>query len=156
MTSRTPWFVPTDSDCVWRTSLPQTSKSACGWIVEIVGARPTNRTDDGDASELIQELTPAVVDAGGKRYVARVFGERDDIGRWRGWLEFKGDGKVFRTEPETVQTSRAGLAYWASGLEPIYLEGAFERAARISGRAASVPLRLARETAARVIRTRPV
>ncbi len=134
----------------------KSAASTSRWRTSTTTKRPTNRIDDGDASELIQELTPDVVDGAGKRYVARVLGERDDIGRWRGWLEFKGDGKVFRTEPETVQTSRAGLAYWASGLEPIYLEGAFERAARLSGHAASAPLRLVRETAARVIRTRPV
>src|SRR5438445_7872551 len=113
-----------------RGARTKSAASTSRWRTSTTTTRPTNRTDDGDASELIQELTPAVVDAGGKRYVARVFGERDDIGRWRGWLEFKGDGKVFRTEPETVQTSRAGLAYWASGIEPIYLEGAFERPAR--------------------------
>ena len=78
--------------------------STSRWRTSTTTKRPTNRTDDGDASELIQELTPAVVDGAGKRYVARVLGERDDIGRWRGWLEFDSQFVVFQrvhdAEPE--------------------------------------------------------
>jgi hypothetical protein len=48
-----------------------------------------------------------------------------------GWIEFHpldGEGVFLRTSQETSQPNRAALAYWASGLEPIYFEGAFARA----------------------------
>jgi hypothetical protein len=32
------------------------------------------------------------------------------------------------TEQETSQPNRTAIEYWALGLEPIYLEGAFARA----------------------------
>jgi len=32
------------------------------------------------------------------------------------------------TPRETTQSNRQALEYWANGLEPIYLEGAFSRA----------------------------
>jgi hypothetical protein len=49
---------------------------------------------------------------------------------WEGWLEFLplDGGEPLCTGRETTQPNRDALAYWASGLEPIYFEGAFERA----------------------------
>jgi hypothetical protein len=50
---------------------------------------------------------------------------------WEGWLEFlpaTGQQPPLETGAETVQNSAAQLDYWAAGLEPTYLEGAFERA----------------------------
>jgi hypothetical protein len=35
---------------------------------------------------------------------------------------------VRRSPVETTQPNREALAYWASGIEPVYLEGALERA----------------------------
>jgi hypothetical protein len=35
---------------------------------------------------------------------------------------------MVRTSEETSQPTRDDVAYWASGLEPIYLDGAFRRA----------------------------
>lgn len=35
-----------------------------------------------------------------------------------------------RTRRETTQPSRDALRYWATGLEPTYLQGALERALR--------------------------
>jgi hypothetical protein len=48
-----------------------------------------------------------------------------------GWLEFhSADAKqpAMLTEQETSQPNRTALEYWADGLEPVYLEGAFARA----------------------------
>src|SRR5438132_3980876 len=48
-----------------------------------------------------------------------------------GWLEFHPTDErksVLRTEQETSQPNRIAVEYWASGLEPICLEGAFARA----------------------------
>jgi hypothetical protein len=73
-----------------------------------------------------------VTTADGTRYVVRVYGQPRTDGTWVGWLEFVavGAARVLRTGTETTQPNRAALAYWASGLEPTYLEGAFARAGR--------------------------
>ena len=76
----------------------------------------------------------------GTTYVARVCGRPRTGGTWEGWLEFVAVGAavVLRTERETTQSNRQGVAYWASGLEPSYLEGAFARARRETLAAVSV------------------
>lgn len=58
---------------------------------------------------------------------------------WQGWIEFipVGAGTHCRTEWETVQPDRSAVAYWAEGLEPLYLDGAFERACRGAKKRAS-------------------
>jgi hypothetical protein len=68
----------------------------------------------------------------GTAYTARAFGRSRGDGTWEGWIEFTADGSndVLRTGQETTQSSREGVAYWASGLEATYLEGAFDRARR--------------------------
>ena len=49
---------------------------------------------------------------------------------WIGWLEFRpvSGGKAIRTGEETSQPDKKAVQYWATGLEPVYLEGALERA----------------------------
>lgn len=81
---------------------------------------------------LIHEFTSEIADADGHLYSARAMG-RQRKGRtvWEGWLEFAplgGRGIVRRSPVETTQPNREALAYWASGIEPVYLEGALERA----------------------------
>jgi hypothetical protein len=80
----------------------------------------------------IHEYTAEISDADGHTYSARAMG-RQRQGRtvWEGWLEFSpvGGGGIVRRSPiETTQPNREALAYWASGIEPVYLEGALERA----------------------------
>ena len=54
---------------------------------------------------------------------------------WAAWLEFdRGDGSSLVTEEETSQPSLTALEYWAGGLEPVYLEGALERARTLIAR----------------------
>lgn len=82
--------------------------------------------------ELIHEFVSAVSDPDGHTYSARVMG-RQRKGRtvWEGWLEFAplgGRGVVRRSRVETTQPNRQALGYWASGVEPVYLEGALARA----------------------------
>ena len=80
-------------------------------------------------AELIQTYAELVRDAGGEEYTAHAYGEERGGGTWEGWIEFHpAAGAVRRTARETTQPDRAALAYWASGLEPIYLDGAFARA----------------------------
>lgn len=79
-------------------------------------------------AELIQTYAETVGDAGGVEHTAHAYGEERADGNWEGWLEFhSAAGAVRRTHRETTQPNREALAYWASGLEPIYLEGAFNR-----------------------------
>jgi hypothetical protein len=81
---------------------------------------------------LINELTQELQDSAGINYVVRVFGRQRIGGRWEGFLEFVAVGAaiVLRTGTETTQSNREDLAYWASGLNTAYLQGAFARAQR--------------------------
>jgi hypothetical protein len=59
----------------------------------------------------------------------RVLGQERNDGTWIGWLEFHSPVQgTRRTDRETTQSNIDALRYWAMGLEPIYVEGAFDRA----------------------------
>ena len=93
------------------------------------GARPAS------PPVMMLEFAEHVRDAvDGTTYVARVYGRARADGTWEGWIEFVAVGAavVLRTEQETTQSNRESVAYWASGLEPAYLEGAFARARKAS------------------------
>ena len=82
-------------------------------------------------AELIQQYTSLFQDKNGDTYTVVARGARDAIGTWEGWLEFHPKDKtkaVWSTGRETTQPEKSALEYWASGLEPLYFEGAFERA----------------------------
>jgi hypothetical protein len=82
-------------------------------------------------SEIIQQYSPQFRDENGVAYVVTAHGEPTTNGIWEGWLEFHPIDKtspVMRTDRETTQPDRSALEYWASGLEPLYFEGAFARA----------------------------
>lgn len=81
--------------------------------------------------ELIHEYSFVYRSDDGTAYVPQVWGEAREDGTWQGWIEFApegGAGPSLRTDRETTQHDRAAVAYWASGLEPVYFEGAFTRA----------------------------
>ena len=64
-------------------------------------------------------------------YVARVYGQPREDGTWEGWLEFSNPlTGTLRTDRETTQSNVEQLTYWATGLEPTYLDGALMRALR--------------------------
>jgi hypothetical protein len=67
---------------------------------------------------------------GGRAWTVEAWGEGREDGRWEGWLVFvPADGSPpLATARETTQSNRRALEYWATGLAPIYLEGAFTRA----------------------------
>lgn len=80
-------------------------------------------------SELIQTYNETLRGARGEEFTASAHGEGRDDGTWEGWIEFRSaSGEVRRTARETTQPDRDALRYWASGLEPLYLDGAFSRA----------------------------
>jgi len=80
--------------------------------------------------EVLVEFGEPVADEGGRNYIARACGGEMADGRWQGWIEFVpiGSGEPLRTSRETTQPNRADVSYWATGLTPIYLEGALRRA----------------------------
>jgi hypothetical protein len=79
-------------------------------------------------ADVLHEFAP-FAQPGGERYRVTVVAEqRGHV--WISWLEFSSeqDGSIRRTKEETSQPTKEAVAYWASGLEPVYLEGAFRRA----------------------------
>ena len=62
-------------------------------------------------------------------YHVRACGSEMDASRWQGWLEFEpvNGGLTLRSARETTQPNRVDLAYWASGLTAVYIEGSLER-----------------------------
>ena len=75
----------------------------------------------------VMEL-PTPLSIGGKSYRVVVEGEgpRRD-GTWAGRIRFRGPEERV-TGQETSQPNVEALRYWATGLETIFLEGAFSRA----------------------------
>jgi hypothetical protein len=66
-------------------------------------------------------------------YHARAVGRLGDDGMWEGWVEFTpidGGTEVLVTGVESTQPERTHLEYWATGLTPVFLEGALSRARR--------------------------
>ena len=81
---------------------------------------------------LIHRHSEQMQDSHGHLYDVLIYGEPRTDGTWEGWLEFvplSAALRTRRTERETTQPDRAALEYWATGLEPLYFAGAFERAA---------------------------
>lgn len=92
--------------------------------------------------DLVHERALVLTDDAGRVFArVSVYGE-PQRGNWAGWVEFRSsDGQtVLRTDRETTQSSLEGVAYWARGLEPLYLDGALERAAHRS-EGERIPLR---------------
>lgn len=82
-------------------------------------------------AKLLQEYTTLVVGPDGTSYNVRSYGEDRLDGTWIGWLEFHPTDvtkPVLETEQETSQPNQTTVEYWATGLEPVYFEGAFGRA----------------------------
>ena len=87
------------------------------------------------AETLLQFQTP-VVAPDGTPYEARACGaSMGGTSVWEGWLEFIpiGGGDPVRSGRETTQPNRIDTEYWATGLEPVYLEGALLRALTVRG-----------------------
>jgi hypothetical protein len=67
------------------------------------------------------------------QYHARAVGRQADDRMWEGWIEFTsvdGADEVLVTGIESRQPEREHLVYWATGLTPVFLEGALHRARR--------------------------
>jgi hypothetical protein len=82
-------------------------------------------------AKLLQEYATAIVGPDDTTYIVRSYGEERVDGTWIGWLEFEPTDparRTLRTDQETSQPNQVTVEYWATGLEPVYFEGAFERA----------------------------
>ena len=82
-------------------------------------------------SEVLMEYDPIVSETDGSRWKPRACGRRGEGHMWEGWIEFVplGTGsRPLRSRRESTQPSRESLIYWATGLTPVYLKGALERA----------------------------
>jgi hypothetical protein len=80
-------------------------------------------------AEVFVEFTEPVVAKDGRQYLARACGGEGDKGMWQGWIEFLpiATGEPIRSSRETTQPNRQDTEYWATGLTPVYLQGALER-----------------------------
>lgn len=79
-----------------------------------------------DWKTVLELPTPFVT--GGAEYRVRIEGTERKDGTWAGRVVFESGGKSIRTDQETSQPDRDAVVYWGTGLEQVYLEGAFERA----------------------------
>jgi hypothetical protein len=83
------------------------------------------------AETLLQFQTP-VAAPDGTLYRARACGAGREGGSWEGWIEFDpidpSRSETLRTARETTQPNRKDAVYWATGLTPVFLEGALHRA----------------------------
>ena len=136
---------------VQQTGGASTSLRACAYCARAlrrVGAvsRGLIRLVDGDAgpqtvgpeiglTDALARRAETVCDyvepfvTGGVVYRVRAMGAERQDGTWIGWLEFADSAtdRVRRTDRETTQPNRMALVYWASGVQPSYMRGAFDR-----------------------------
>lgn len=86
-------------------------------------------------SHLFLQPQQIAIEEAGALYIPHVYGAQRQDGTWEAWIAFTdaATGDVRVTDRETTQPSRAAVEYWATGLEPVYYEGAFRRAVRLPG-----------------------
>jgi hypothetical protein len=79
---------------------------------------------------LFLQLQHISIDADGTTWIPSVYGIERSDGMWEAWIEFRplDDQRPRATDRETTQPNRQAVEYWATGLEPLYFEGAFARA----------------------------
>ena len=91
--------------------------------------------------ESIAELNYILTDQQGRQYFATVVAE--PIGStWEAWLEFvpTDDSPPLLTNTETHQTTREDVVRWATLLDDVYLQGAFDRAVIATASAVRSPM----------------
>jgi hypothetical protein len=88
--------------------------------------------EDTQMAEVLAVYESPVTGPDGVIYEAQAVGDemRDGTSHWMGWIEFlpRDGSAAIRTPRETTQPNRDDVIYWATGLTPIYLGGALERA----------------------------
>ena len=89
-------------------------------------------------AETLLQFQHPVVGPDSTHYRARACGAETAGGTWEAWIEFDPLTGItlaptIRSPRETIQHSRNGAEYWASGLTAVYLEGALTRALHPAG-----------------------
>jgi hypothetical protein len=81
-------------------------------------------------AEVLVQFSDPLTTTDGSRYLAQACGAPNEQGLWEGWIEFLpvNGGTPLRSSRETTQPNRTDAEYWATGLTPVYLEGALQRA----------------------------
>jgi hypothetical protein len=82
-------------------------------------------------SEVLLQYDTVLTADDGSRWVARACGRPGQGTMWEGWIEFvplESESRPIRSRRESTQPSRESLVYWATGLTPVYLKGALDRA----------------------------
>jgi hypothetical protein len=90
-------------------------------------------------AQVVAAFSDVIWTTDGTSYTATACGRERPDRTWEGWLEFAPDdtSPVLRTKRETTQPNLTDLRYWATGLTPVYLEGALARALEVPSRARS-------------------
>jgi hypothetical protein len=92
----------------------------------MVGNGEMNR----NMAEVLASFDTPIADRFGT-FRARAVGRQAGDGMWDGWIEFlpvDGNSELLVGGVESRQPERHDLVYWATGLSPVYLEGALQRA----------------------------
>jgi hypothetical protein len=81
-------------------------------------------------AEVLVEYPDLITSEEGMTYSARACAAQTSENSWQGWIEFEpvDGGAPLRSPRETTQPNRTDAHYWATGLTPVYLEGALRRA----------------------------
>jgi hypothetical protein len=92
-------------------------------------------------TEVLITFSEPIQSKAGDVYIARACGAPTSAGTWEGWIEFLpvDGGEPIQSGRETTQPNRTDTEYWATGLAPVYLEGALERALRQAAKPAPAP-----------------
>jgi hypothetical protein len=109
-------------------------------------------------AEVLRTFEEQFVDRTGGVYTVHVVGAVAADDRWEGWLEFipaDAPDEPVITEAESRQPKRSDLVYWATGLTPVYVQGAFDRARRRVVRSDAVAATPASHAPAPHVRRRP-
>jgi hypothetical protein len=108
-------------------------------------------------AEVLVSFDDPVTDETGQ-YRARAIGRLCADKMWEGWLEFvplDGQSDVVVGGVESRQPEREHLVYWATGLTPVFLDGALRRARNpVTVRVKPIELPYSSAPAARVARRR--
>lgn len=93
-------------------------------------------------AQVVHTFSEVIRTTDGASYTVTACGRERSDGTWEGWLEFGSDDTrpVLRTRRETTQPNLTDLRYWATGLTPVYLEGALARALEVPPRAGSTAI----------------
>jgi len=81
-------------------------------------------------AEVLARFSNPILLDGAAAFRAQACGAPMSDGRWTAWIEFipLDGGQPLRSPRETTQPNRTDAEYWATGLTPVYLEGALNRA----------------------------